>query len=144
MNISNRINETVRLCIHTSRWLMQKKRIYEKISDICISMKAADYIEMPERIDNVYEVEMNDKEMKLYRKLEKEMFLPFADGDIDAVNAASLSNKLLQLANGAVYDENQNVKKIHNRKLEALEDLIEASNGRAYWCITAISTIRTE
>ena len=86
---------------------------------------------MPERIDNIYEVEMNDKEMKLYRKLEKEMFLPFADGDIDAVNAASLSNKLLQLANGAVYDENQNVKKIHNRKLEALEDLIEASNGKS-------------
>ena len=85
---------------------MQKKRIYEKISDICISMKATDYIKMPERIDNIYEVEMNDKEMKLYRKLEKEMFLPFADGDIDAVNAASLSNKLLQLANGAVYDEN--------------------------------------
>ena len=108
-----------------------EKRIYEKISDICISMKAADYIEMPERIDNIYEVEMNDKEMKLYRKLEKEMFLPFADGDIDALNAASLSNKLLQLANGAVYDENQNVKKIHNRKLEALEDLIEASNGKS-------------
>ena len=86
---------------------------------------------MPERIDNIYEVEMNDKEMKLYRKLEKEMFLPFADGDIDAVNTASLSNKLLQLANGAVYDENQNVKKIHNRKLEALEDLIEASNGKS-------------
>ncbi len=57
-------------------------------------MKATDYIKMPERIDNIYEVEMNDKEMKLYRKLEKEMFLPFADGDIDAVNAASLSNKL--------------------------------------------------
>ena len=108
-----------------------EKRIYEKISDICISMKATDYIKMPERIDNIYEVEMNDKEMKLYRKLEKEMFLPFADGDIDAVNAASLSNKLLQLANGAVYDENQNVKKIHNRKLEALEDLIEASNGKS-------------
>ena len=108
-----------------------EKRIYEKISDICISMKATDYIKMPERIDNIYEVEMNDKEMKLYRKLEKEMFLPFADGDIDAVNTASLSNKLLQLANGAVYDENQNVKKIHNRKLEALEDLIEASNGKS-------------
>ena len=69
---------------------------------------------------------MNDKEMKLYRKLEKEMFLPFADGDIDAVNAASLSNKLLQLANGAVYDENGKVRKIHSRKLDALEDLIEA------------------
>ena len=107
-----------------------EKRIYEKISDICISMKATDYIKMPERIDNIYEVEMNDKEMKLYRKLEKEMFLPFADGDIDAVNAASLSNKLLQLANGAVYDENGKVRKIHSRKLDALEDLIEAANGK--------------
>lgn len=107
-----------------------EERIYEKISDICVSMKAADYLEMPERVDNIVEVSMNDREMKLYKRLEKEMLLPFADGDIDAVNAASLSNKLLQLANGAVYDENGNVKNIHSRKLDALEDLIEATNGK--------------
>lgn len=107
-----------------------EERIYEKISDICISMKAADYLEMPERIDNIVEVSMSDSEMRLYRKLETEMLLPFADGDIDAVNAASLSNKLLQLANGAVYDENGAVKEIHKRKLDALEDLIEAANGK--------------
>ena len=107
-----------------------EERIYEKISDICISMKAADYLEMPDRIDNVVEVEMNDGEMAMYKKLEREMLLPFSDGDIDAVNAASLSNKLLQLANGAVYDENGAVKKIHSRKLDALEDLIEAANGK--------------
>lgn len=107
-----------------------EKRIYEKISDICISMKAADYLNMPERIDNIVQAEMSDKEMRLYKKLEKEMLLPFADGDIDAVNAASLSNKLLQLANGAVYDENGEVKEIHERKLDAMEDLIEGANGK--------------
>ncbi len=107
-----------------------EERIYGKISDICVSMKAADYLEMPERVDNIVEVGMSDKETAMYKRLEKEMLLPFADGDIDAVNAASLSNKLLQLANGAVYDENGKVKKIHSRKLDALEDLIEAANGK--------------
>ena len=106
------------------------EQIYEKISDICISMKAVDYLTMPERIDNMVEVSMSEKEEKLYRTLEKEMLLPFADGDIDAVNAAALTNKLLQLANGAAYDENGNVKLIHGRKLDALEDLIEAANGK--------------
>lgn len=104
-----------------------EKLIYEKISDICISMKAIDFLKMPERIDNFVTVEMSDAEQKQYDKLSSEMLLPFADGDIDAVNAAALSNKLLQIANGAVYDENGAVRKIHNRKLDALEDLIEAS-----------------
>ena len=114
-----------------------EEAIYSLISDICISMKAADYLEMPECIYNCVEVAMNEKEMKLYGQLEKDMLLPFADGDIDAVNAAALSGKLLQMANGAVYDENGNVKHIHDRKLEALEDLVEAANGKpvliAYW-----------
>ena len=70
------------------------------------------------------------KEKALYKKLESEMLLPFEDGDIDAVNAAALSNKLLQMANGAVYDEFKAVKRIHSRKLDALEDLIEAANGK--------------
>ena len=104
--------------------------IYNKISDICVSMKAHDYLQMPERIDNIVEVQMSEKELSLYQKLEKEMLLPFADGDIDAVNAAALSNKLLQMANGAVYDEFKAVKIIHNKKLDALEDLIEAANGK--------------
>ena len=114
-----------------------EEMIYGLISDICISMKAADYLEMPECIYNRVEVAMNEKEMKLYGQLEKDMLLPFADGDIDAVNAAALSGKLMQMANGAVYDENGNVKHIHDRKLEALEDLVEAANGKpvliAYW-----------
>ncbi len=114
-----------------------EEAIYSLISDICISMKAVDYLEMPECIYNRVEVAMNEKERKLYGQLEKDMLLPFADGDIDAVNAAALSGKLLQMANGAVYDENGNVKRIHDRKLEALEDLVEAANGKpvliAYW-----------
>lgn len=114
-----------------------EEAIYNKISDICISMKATDHIKMPECIYNTVEVNMNEKEMKLYKQLEKDMLLPFEDGDIDAVSAVGLSNKLHQLANGAVYDENGGVKHIHDRKLEALEDLIEAANGKpvliAYW-----------
>lgn len=111
--------------------------IYALISDICISMKAVDYLEMPDCIYNRVEVAMNEKERKLYEQLEKDMLLPFSDGDIDAVNAAALSGKLMQMANGAVYDENGNVRHIHDRKLEALEDLVEAANGKpvliAYW-----------
>lgn len=107
-----------------------EERIYDKLSDICISMKAADYLKMPNRIDNVIEVQMNGKETEMYNTLEREMLLPFADGDVDAVNAAALSNKLLQMANGAAYDENGSVKNIHSRKLDALEDLIEAANGK--------------
>lgn len=114
-----------------------EEAIYELISDICISMKAADYLEMPECIYNRVEVTMNQKEKKLYQQLERDMLIPFEDGDIDAVNAAGLSNKLMQMANGAVYDENGAVKHIHDRKLEALEDLVEAANGKpvliAYW-----------
>lgn len=105
--------------------------IYNKISDICVSMKACDYLKMPERIDNIVEVRMSEKEQDLYKKLEREMLLPFEDGDIDAVNAAALSNKLLQMANGAVYDEYNAVKNIHDRKLDALEDLLEAANGKS-------------
>lgn len=114
-----------------------EEAIYELISDICISMKATDYLEMPECIYNRVEVTMNEKERKLYQQLERDMLIPFEEGDIDAVNAAGLSNKLMQMANGAVYDENGVVKHIHDRKLEALEDLVEAANGKpvliAYW-----------
>jgi len=104
--------------------------IYDKISDICVSMKACDYLHMPERIENIIEVSMDQKEAALYKKFERDLLLPFEDGDIEAVNAAALANKLLQMANGAVYDEFRKVKWIHNKKLDALEDLIEAANGK--------------
>lgn len=107
-----------------------EEKIYEKISDICISMKALDYLKMPECILNKVEVELSEKEMKLYRKLERDLLLPFEDSDVDAANAAVLANKLLQMANGSVYDEFNDVKYIHDRKLDALEDLIESANGK--------------
>lgn len=114
-----------------------EEAIYGLISDICISMKAVDYLEMPGCIYNRVEIFMSEKEMELYRRMERDMLLPYEDGDIDAVNAAGLSNKLIQMANGAVYDENGAVKHIHDRKLDALEDLVEAANGKpvlvAYW-----------
>lgn len=114
-----------------------EQQIYDKISDITISMKALDYLDMPECIYVNHEVEMNAAERKLYDQLKHDLIIPLEDGDIDAANAASLSNKLLQMANGAVYDENKEVRVIHQRKLEMLEDLIESANGQpvliAYW-----------
>lgn len=111
--------------------------IYALISDICISMKAADYLDMPERIDNRIEVSMSPKEQKLYDDFQKDMVLSIDDEELDAANAAALSNKLLQMANGAVYGEDKKIIPIHDRKLDALEDLVEAANGKpllvAYW-----------
>lgn len=85
---------------------------------------------MPEIIFNKVEVELSEKEMQLYRQLERNLLLPFEDSDVDAANAAVLSNKLLQMSGGAVYDEYGDAHLIHARKLEALEDLIEAANGK--------------
>ena len=114
-----------------------EEQIYRKISDITISMKALDYLQMPECISVSHEVEMSPAEKNVYDLMKSDLIIPLEDGDIDAVNAASLSNKLLQMSNGAVYDENGNVRLIHQRKLEMLEDLIEAANGQpvlvAYW-----------
>ena len=114
-----------------------EEQIYDRISDITISMKALDYLDMPECIYVNHEVEMSAPERKLYDQLKTDLIIPTEEGDIDAANAASLSNKLLQMANGAVYDENKEVRFIHERKLEMLDDLIEAANGQpvlvAYW-----------
>lgn len=114
-----------------------EEQIYEKISDMTISMKALDYLDMPECVYVNHEVELNSQERKLYDQLKKDLIIPLEDGDIDAANAASLSNKLLQMSNGAVYDENGETRVIHQRKLEKLGDLIESANGQpvliAYW-----------
>ena len=104
--------------------------IYKKLSDICVSMKATDHLNMPERVENVVELTLSPREMKQYKQMERDMLLPYADGDILALNAATLAGKLLQLANGACYDEFHNVKVVHEKKLDALEDLIEAANGK--------------
>ena len=114
-----------------------EEQIYSRISDITISMKAIDYLKMPDYIPVGHTVTMDDPERKLYDQLRNDLIIPLEDGDIDAANAASLSNKLLQMANGAVYDENGETRIIHNRKLEMLEDLIESANGQpvliSYW-----------
>lgn len=114
-----------------------EEQIYDRISDMTISMKAVDHLKMPECFYVNHEVEMSTPEKRLYDQLKRDLILPTEDGDIDAANAASLSNKLLQMSNGAVYDENRNPRFIHNRKLECLEDLIESANGQpvliAYW-----------
>lgn len=114
-----------------------EEMIYQRISDITISMKALDYLNMPDCVPTRYEVEMNTEERKLYDMLRQDLLIPLKDGDIDAANAASLTGKLLQMSNGAVYDENGKARIIHDHKLEALEDLIEAANGQpvlvAYW-----------
>ena len=111
--------------------------IYSLVSDICISMKAVDYLDMPERFDNRIEVVMSAKEQKLYDDFQRDMVLAIEGEELDAVNAAALSNKLLQMANGAVYGDDRKVLPIHDRKLDALEDLVEAANGKpllvAYW-----------
>jgi len=114
-----------------------EEAIYGKIADITISMKCTDYLRMPECVVNEVNVRMTETEKQKYDDLRKDMVLSLGDADIDAVNAASLANKLSQMANGAVYDENGKTHVLHTHKLDALEDLIEAANGKpvlvAYW-----------
>lgn len=111
--------------------------IYEKISDITISMKAIDYLKMPELISSKYMVYLSEKEEKKYEALKKDLILSLPNGEITAANAASLSGKLSQMANGAVYSDNEEIMEFHERKLDALEDIIESANGNpiliAYW-----------
>ena len=111
--------------------------IYEKISDITVSMKASEYLKMPELVISNYQVEMSDNEKKQYDEMKKNLICEIKDGEITVSNAGSLSNKLSQFANGAVYDDQQNIIEIHSRKLDALEDIIESMNGKpllvAYW-----------
>ncbi len=107
-----------------------EQEIYKKLEDLCVSMKTADYLQLPERLDIKHEIKPSEEFKALYKKLEKDMLLPYEDGDIDAGTAAILVNKLLQLSGGAVYNENGYVKILNNEKLEALDTLIEEANGK--------------
>ncbi len=111
--------------------------IYKQISDITISMKSTDYLTMPEYVSNEVFVTLSEKEWKVYSDFKEDMVANLGDEEIDAVNAAVLSGKLLQMANGAVYDIENKAHVIHDKKLDALEDLIEGANGKpvlvAYW-----------
>lgn len=112
-----------------------EEQIFDKISDITISMKALDHLNMPELIENRYPVYMSEKEKYMYESLKKDLILPYKDDEsIIAANAAALSGKLCQMANGAVYSESGDIVTIHDRKLDALEDMIEAAQGPILVC----------
>lgn len=114
-----------------------EERIYEKIQDITISMKAVDFLDMPELINTEYPVYLEEKEQKEYEALKKDLILSTPEHEVTAANAASLVNKLSQMANGAVYTDEGEIVTFHDKKLDALEDIIESANGKpllvAYW-----------
>lgn len=114
-----------------------EERIYKKISDITISMKSTEYLKMPKLVSTRYTVFLSAQEREKYNKLRDDLVLTLPDGEITASNAATLTGKLVQMANGAVYNENGEITGIHDRKLDALEDIIESMNGNplliAYW-----------
>ena len=114
-----------------------EERIYEKIADITISMKAADHLKMPELIESEYSVRMDEAEKKMYDSMCEQLVLQMKGDEVTAANAGVLSGKLAQMANGAVYTDDGATLHIHDRKLDALEDIIESMNGKpllvAYW-----------
>lgn len=115
------------------KWREKKEaeqRIYEAISDIVVSMKAEDWLELPQLVERTVPVRLSEQARAMYKKLERDLLLPFVDADVVASTAGVLSNKLLQMASGAVYDEERGVKHIHDAKLDALEDIVEAAQGK--------------
>lgn len=114
-----------------------EERIYERIQDITLSLRAVDFLDMPELISNEYPVYLDEGEMQKYEELKKDLILSTPEHEVTAANAASLVNKLSQMANGAVYTDDKNVITFHDKKLDALEDVIESANGKpllvAYW-----------
>ena len=107
-----------------------EKAIYDKISDITVSMKAADHLKMPELISTKYTVKLSDKEREKYEDMKSELVVELGENEITAANAADLSNKLSQMANGAVYTDEREIVEIHERKLDALEDIIESMSRK--------------
>lgn len=114
-----------------------EERIYRRLSDMTISMKSTEYLKMPELILNELEINLDEEDQTKYKKFKKEMVMTIQEKEIDAINAASLSNKLIQLANGSIYDEDKKFYEVHNKKLDKLEEIIESANGKpvlvAYW-----------
>lgn len=112
-----------------------EEAIYKKISDIAISMKAIDHLDMPELINTEYEVTLSKDEAKKYEELKTQLVLNMPGGEVTASNAASLSNKLCQMASGAIYNDDGDYYRIHDRKLDALEDIVESMNGAPLLCV---------
>lgn len=111
-----------------------EKAIMDKISDICVSMKAEDWLDMPERIDSVVNVKMTPEQKEAYEKFEKEAYMQFMEGEVTAASAAALTNKLLQYSNGAMYTNTGEYAVTNDNKLDALADIIEAANGKPILC----------
>ncbi|MDP4176141.1 MAG: DEAD/DEAH box helicase [Bacteroidota bacterium] len=107
-----------------------EEAIHNKIADICISMKAKDYLNLPERIDNHIEINLPESALNKYKQLEKDLVIELGEDGITAANAAVLTNKLLQMSNGAIYSENHEVVEVHEEKLKSLLDIIDAANGK--------------
>ena len=114
-----------------------EQRIYDKISDITISMRSTDLLKMPELVSSEYAVRLSDEERERYDDLKQDLVLQLPDGEITAANAAALTGKLCQMANGAIYTDDGGTINLHDQKLDALEDIIEAAGGKpllvAYW-----------
>lgn len=114
-----------------------EERIYRRLADMTISMKSTEYLKMPELILNELEINLDEEDQIKYKKFKKEMVMTIQEKEIDAINAASLSNKLIQLANGSIYDEDKKFYEVHNKKLDKLEEIIESANEKpvlvAYW-----------
>ena len=106
-----------------------KEQILERLSPICVSMKSEDYLDLKEMHTVERPVKLSDKTMKKYQRMEKDMLLEVDGETIDAVNAAALTTKLLQISSGAVYDENGHPALVHEEKLEALDQIIEEAEG---------------
>lgn len=111
-----------------------EQAIYDKIGDICISMKAKDWLDLPERIDTYKKVFLGDELQTKYAEFERDAVMNLNEAELTAVNAAALTNKLLQFANGAVYSEGKQYQEIHDFKIEALEEALEAANGSPVLC----------
>lgn len=114
-----------------------QEQIYEAIADMTVSMKTSDHLQLPELTSTRIQVELDENERQVYERLRDEMVVELGDEIIDAASAAALSGKLLQLASGAIYNPAKETIEVHERKLDALEDLVEAANGNpllvAYW-----------
>ena len=114
-----------------------EERIYRRLADMTISMKSTEYLKMPELILNELEINLDEEDQMKYKKFKKEMVMAIQEKEIDAINTASLSNKLIQLANGSIYDEDKKFYEVHNKKLDKLEEIIESANGKpvliSYW-----------
>lgn len=123
-----------------------EEQIYRQISDITISMRSSDHLKMPELVSTQYEVYLSDAERERYEELKSEFVLQLNDDEVTAANAAALTGKLSQLANGAIYTDTGDTIAFHDRKLDALEDIIEAANGKpvlvAYWFRHDLQRIR--